>query len=56
MIVDNTILFVALKHRPHPSDAGSGLVCAKGDERKAAGPGWNAKGEERTNGGVRNAP
>ena len=34
MTVDSTSLLVALKQKPHPSDAGSGIVC-ESEERGA---------------------
>ena len=47
MTVDNTILLVALKQKPHPSDAGSEIVCARSEERGVWSEERGGKSEER---------
>ena len=37
MTVDSTSLLVALKQKPHPSDAGSKVVCEREAKQEAEG-------------------
>ena len=46
MIVDNTSLLVALKQKPHPSDAGSEIVCERSEERGGKSGEFGARREE----------
>ena len=45
MTVDSTNLLVALKQKPHPSDAGSGIVC-ESEERGGKSGEFGARSEE----------
>ena len=47
MTVDNTSLLVALKKKPHPSDAGSRIVCEKSEEGRGKSGEFGARREER---------
>ena len=46
MTVDSTNLLVALKQKPHPSDAGSGIVCEKSGEGRARSEEFGARSGE----------
>ena len=47
MTVDSTNLLVALKQKPHPSDAGSRIVCEKSEEGRARSGEGRARSLER---------